>query len=134
VITPAQPAEGAEDTEIMAAPAQAAAGAAEVGGRSLEALQQQEEDIKAAILKVEGELGEVKDEVREVKKALERGVPYLGMGGDKLQDHLQALMKEKEQLRAKEAKLMDRQATAGEQSLAFDYAMHVTCNIHLTCT
>jgi hypothetical protein len=120
VITTAQPAEGAEDTEIMAAPAQAAAGAAAVG--SLEALQQQVEGVNAAILKVEEELGEVKDEVREVKKALESGALYRGMVGERLQDHLRALMKEKEQLRKKEeqlrdekAKLMDRQATAGEQ-------------------
>ncbi|KAG5175763.1 hypothetical protein JKP88DRAFT_265713 [Tribonema minus] len=67
--------------------------------------------------KVAGDIDAVERKIDAVEGALnQQGAQdgeqagYLGMTKQELKDHLKALMREKEQLRDKEAKLMDRQA------------------------
>ncbi len=91
-----------------AAPASAAA-----AGNSVDDLEAQIRDVSAKITIVEGEIVEVKLDLRG------KGWPTSQFDDSSavnlsLMDHLKGLMEEKRQLRNKEAILLERQQAAGE--------------------
>ena len=108
-------------TQVAEAAAAAVRAAAAAAGSSSGDIESELRRVADNITSVEAEQKLVKDELNKVKDALSGKHEYSGMTGELLADFLrhlmkkeESLMKEKEQLRDKEARL-ERQQVTGEE-------------------